>query len=100
MEDDAADELDTIVDHVPGDFVASGHPVVAVDGVVAVYGDEVLALSGEFAVEVGGAHGDGLACGKAGGGLAHYGEDHGEVVVEFLLDDVENLLLVFVDLVP
>ena len=100
MEHDAADELYAIVHHVPGDFVAAGKPVVFPDGIVAVDGDEVLALGGELAVELSGFDGDGLVGGEAGGCLADYGKHHGQVVIETLLDGVEHGLLVAVNLVP
>ncbi len=100
MKHDAADELHAIVHHVPGDFVAAGHPVVFPYGVVAVDGDEIFALCGELAVELSGFDGDCLVGSKAGGCLAHYCKHHGQVVVETLFDGVEHGLLVAVDFVP
>ena len=74
--------------------------MVAPDGLVAFDGDEVAALACETSVELGGRHFDGLALGEACGGLAYGGEYHGEVVVELVLKDVEDVLFVFVDVVP
>ena len=42
MENDTADELHVIVDHVPCDLVSSGHPVVLPDGIVTLYPDKLL----------------------------------------------------------
>ena len=74
MEHDTADELHAVVDHVPFDFVAAGHPVVFPDGVVAVDAYEVAALSGEVAVELCGLNHDGLVGCEACGGLADHCE--------------------------
>ena len=51
VEDDTADELDIIMDHVPCDFIASGHPVVLPEGIVSVNRDKILGCT-EGAVEV------------------------------------------------
>ena len=89
MEDNTADELDVVVDHVPGNHVAAGHPVVEVDGfVVAVAaGDDVdvVASDGEFAVVVGGGYDDFGVLGEAAGGFLDHAEGFGEDVVEDFL---------------
>ncbi len=95
-----ADELHIVMHHIPGDFVAAGKPVVFPDSLVAVDGYEVASLGGELAVKLGGCNLDCLVCGEAGGGLAHGGEYYGEVLVEFGLDYVEHVFLVFVNVVP
>ncbi len=100
MEHDTADELHTVVDHIPGDFVATGEPVVLPDGVVAFDAHEILALSGKLAVKVCGFNHDGFAGCKAGSGLAEGCEHYGEVLVEFILYDIKHSLLIFVNFVP
>ena len=100
MEHDAAYELHAVVDHVPGDFITACHPVVFPYGIVAVDGDEVLALCGKFAVEPGGFYGDGLVGSEACGGFADNGEHFGEMLVELVLDGVEDGFLVAVDFIP
>ena len=100
MQHDAAYELDMIVDHVPCDHVAAGHPLVFVDRFVAFDCQEVFSLSGEFAVKVGCGDFDGRVGGEAGCGLAHCGEDDGEMFVKLVLYDVEHVLFMTVNLVP
>ena len=97
MEHHAAEELDVVVDHVPLDVVAAGHPVGGIDGLVAVDGDEVL-RSGEFAVEVVGRDDDGVVLGEASCRILHDGEGLGEDAVEDLLDAVVDTLGGGVDL--
>ena len=98
MEHGAAEELHIVVDHVPHGLVAAGHPVVVVDGLVALDIDEVVARS-QLAVEVGGGDLDVLVVGEALGGALHDGEGHGADLVEDFLEDLQLLLLELVDLV-
>ena len=100
MEHDAADELNVVMHHVPGDFVAAGEPVVLPEGFVAFDADEVAALGGELAVEVGGCNLHGLVFGEAAGGLAHCGEYYGKVLVELVFKDVEHIFFMLVDFLP
>ncbi len=65
VENDAADELHVIVDHVPFDLVAAGEPMVFPDGFISVNRHEVASLAGEFAVEVGGGDFDSFVAGEA-----------------------------------
>ena len=58
MKHDAADKLYVVVDHVPSHLVSTCHPVVVVDGFAVVDFNEVFALGGEFAVEIGRGHFD------------------------------------------
>ena len=102
MEDNTADELDVVVDHVPGDHVAASHPVVEVDGfVVAVAaGDDVdvVASDGEFAVVVGGGYDDFGVLGEAAGGFLDHAEGFGEDVVEDFLGFLVRVFFELVDL--
>ena len=50
----AADELNIVMHHIPFGKIAAGHPFIFVDGLVALNGDEVLALSRQRAVGVSG----------------------------------------------
>jgi len=100
MKHDAADELHAIVHHVPGDFVAAGHPAVLPDGIVAVDAHKFAALACEFAVESGCFDYDGVAFGEAFGRLAHSCENYGQMVVELLLENVKNAFFVSVNLIP
>ena len=52
VEDDASNQLNVIMDHVPFDVVASGHPMVLPYGLVSFDAHEVAALAGELSVEV------------------------------------------------
>ena len=53
----ASDKLHVVVHHIPLHLVASGNPVVGVDGVVPFNAYEVV-VDGEFAVEIAGLHGN------------------------------------------
>ena len=100
MEHDTAYELYFVVGHVPLHFVAAGHPAVFPYSFVALDGDELAALTGEVAVELGCGHLDGVACSESLCCLAHGGEDEGKIFIEFVFDDVEDFLLVSINLVP
>ena len=85
MEGYASDELDVVMHHVPGDFVASGQPVVVPDGLVALYRDEVVP-HGEILIEPGGRHDHGFVLLEAAGRGLHDRESLGKHLVEALLD--------------
>ncbi len=101
VEHHAADELHVVVDHVPCDHVAAGHPLVLVDGLVLAVGAgddvDVVALHGELAVVVGGGDDDFAVLGKAASGLLHYAKSLGKNLVQHLLGLVVRLLLQLVD---
>ena len=81
----AAEELAVVVDHVPLQVVASGHPVRGVDCLVAVDGHEIL-RGGQLAVEVVGRNHDRVVLCEAAGRILHHGEGLGQDLVEFVLD--------------
>ena len=85
MENDTADELDIVVNHVPGDFVAAGHPMVLPDGLVVLDMDEILGYA-EVAVEIGGCHRDRFILLEAPGSRLHDGEGLRKYFREFLFD--------------
>ena len=99
VQHDAAEELYVVVYHFPLQVIAAGRPVVVVDGLVAVDGDEVLARVGsQFAVEVGGCDDGLLVLGKAAGGILDDGKHLRHHLVEGVLVDVKHFLLQFVNL--
>ena len=99
VEHNAAEELHVVVDHVPLDLVTTGHPVVLVDGFVAVDADEVVARS-QITVEIGGGDSDLFLLNEAACRILDDGEDVGQYFIEHLLVLVGDLLLDLVDLSP
>ena len=95
VEGDAADQLNVVMHHVPGDFVAAGHPLVVVDSLVAVDGHEVV-VCGEVAVEVVGFHNDFRVLGKAAGRRLDDCKSLGKYLVQGLLDGLVLVLDEFV----
>ena len=100
IEDLAADHLHIVVNHVPGDFVAAGHPVVAVDSLVAVDGHKVVAASGQVSVQFGSRDDDFGIVGETACGVAHCRKGHRQMLVEFLLQYFLDFLFKMVNLVP
>ena len=98
MQHHAAEELHVVVHHVPLCVVAAGNPVVLVDSLVALDAHKVL-RGGEFAVEVGGGHGDFLVLREAACRFLHDGEGIGQCGVEGFLEAFEHFLFEFVYLV-
>ena len=95
MQDDAADQLHVVMDHVPGDHVAAGHPAVAPDGIVAVDVHEVV-VGAQVAVEFGGLHADAFVLLEAARRRFHDGERLRKHLVEyffnFLVDGLHQLV--------
>ena len=100
MKHRAANELHVVVNHVPRHLIAAGLPVVIVDGFVALYVEEVVAIGSQLAVEVGSCNLDGFVLGKAACCILHNGKYHRKHVVEFIFYALENLFLEFVDFSP
>ncbi len=96
----AADQLHVVMHHIPFDFVTSGKPAVFPNGFVALYGDEFTSLGSEVAVHFGGGNLHCIIGGETCGCFAHGGEHDGKVGVQLLLEDVEDVFLMFVDFVP
>ena len=100
VEGDATEELHVVVHHVPVDLVAAGCPLVVVDSLVTVDGDEVvLRIGSELAVEIGRCHHGVSVLRKAAGGVLDDGESHGHDLVEGFLQLIEHLLVLLVYLV-
>ena len=91
-----ADNLHVVVHHVPGNLVAAGHPMVLIDGFVALDGDAGVG-GRQVAVVVGGGDGHRLVGGEAAGGLFHHGVGFGQYLVQHLLGLVIAVLLQLVD---
>ena len=99
MEYDTTKELYVVVDHLPFQVIAAGCPVVVIDSLVTIDGDEVLARIGcQLTVEVGSGDDSLLVLGKATCCLLDDGEDLRHHLVEGLLIDVEHLFLQLVNL--
>ena len=97
MKHDTADELHIIVAHIPLDHIATGHPLILIDGLVALNGD-TLALGSQVAVVLRGRHGDGFVLLEAAGGLLHHGEGLRLYLVENVLSGGIDLLLQLLNL--
>ena len=100
MEHHAAYELHVVVDHIPGDLVASGKPVVFPDGLVAFDADKLLACGGQIAIHLCGCNLNGRIGGKACGGFAHGSEHYRKVLVELVLYRVEYVFFMTVYFIP
>ena len=86
--------------HFPLQIVAAGRPVVMIDSLVAVDGNEVLlGIGSQFAVEVGSRHNGFLILGKTAGRLLDDGEYLVNHFIEGLLIDFKGFFLQFVNMV-
>ena len=94
----AAEQLHIVVDHVPLQVVAAGHPMVLVDSLVAFDMYKVVRC-GQFAVEVGSRHFEEIVFGQASSRFLHDGESVGQCVRQRFLHAVEHLRVEFVNLV-
>ena len=92
MEHGTTEELHVVVDHVPLQVVTAGHPMVVIDGLVAVDMHKVLGGS-QLAVEIVGRYHHFLVLGEAAGGFLHDAEGHGEHFVEGHFHIVEALFV-------
>ena len=92
VQDGTAEQLHVEVHHGPLHVVASGNPMVVVDGGVALYVHKVV-LGGQFAVKVGCLHLDVGIVGKAVGSALYDGKDLCTHLVQSLLQDFQNILL-------
>ena len=81
----AAEQLYVVMDHVPFQVVAARHPVVGVDGLIALDTDEIL-LGGQIPVEIVGRDDHLVVLREAACRILHDGEGFGQYLVEFLLD--------------
>ena len=73
VQDDTSDQLDVVMDHVPGDLVSSCHPVVLINRLVALDRDEVV-VDTEILVELGSLNHYGLVLLEPAGGGLHDSE--------------------------
>ena len=99
MQHAATKQLYVVVYHFPLQVVASGRPVVVVDGLVAVDGDEVVGgISREVTVKLVGCYHSFLVLGKASRRFLDDGKHLWHGLVEFFFVDVENFLFELVNL--
>ena len=92
VQDDTSDQLDVVMDHVPGDLVSSCHPVVLINSLVALDRDEVV-VDTEILVELGSLDHYGLVLLEPAGGGLHDSEGLRKNLFQSLLD----LLILFLD---
>ncbi len=95
VEDDAAHELDVVVDHIPADGDACGGPLCFVDGFISLDLDVVFACC-EFSVVVGGGYDELVVLSEASCGFFDDGEGFGE---EFPEHFIQDLFFLFFELV-
>ena len=91
MQHDTSDELNVIVDHVPGHLVTACDPVVLPYGIVTVNRDELLGCA-EVAVELCSLYPDLRVFCESARCRLHDGESLRKNLVEYLLDGLVNLL--------
>ena len=100
MQDDTSDELHVVVYHVPCDFIAAGHPMVAVYGFVAFDGKKVFSFCCQFAVEIAGCDFDCFIFFESPCCFADDGEYFGQMLVELFFERFEYFFLDSVDFFP
>ena len=71
MKNDTSDKLDIVMDHVPGNLIATGYPVVLPDGIVTINMDKILSGSSQISVEISSRNRNGLILGKSPCGRFH-----------------------------
>ena len=96
IQDDTADELDVIMNHIPGDDVATGHPLVFPDGLFTLNLHEIASLGGQELVKFGSRNRHGLVLGKTAGGGFHDGESFRQELIQDYLDGFVLFLHQFV----
>ena len=94
MEYHTTKQLHVVVNHLPFQVIAASRPVVVVDGLVTVDGDEVLSgIGSQLPIEVCGCDDGLLVLGKPFGSLFHNGEHLRHHLIEGFLVDVEDFFL-------
>ena len=91
MEDNTTYELNVIMHHIPGHFVAAGHPVVLPESIVAFNGHEFLGCA-EVTVELGRLHLYDRILLETTRCRFHDGECLREYLIEYLLYGLVNFL--------
>jgi len=91
MKDDTSDELHVIMDHVPGNLITAGHPMVLPDRIVALDGHEFLSRA-EVTVKLCGLYLDDRILGETTGSRLHDSECLRKDLVEYGLDSLVHLL--------
>ena len=92
VENHATEQLNIVVNHVPLHVVASGHPVIVINGLIVFNGHKVVS-SGQRAVEVGSRNHHLAVLSEATGCTLHDGKGFIHHLVELRLQSVEYLFL-------
>ena len=100
MKHDTADELHTIVNHVPLHLIATGKPMIFPDGIVSVNAHKITALCRKLTVKLCSFYHYSLIGCKTGCGFTNDSKHFGKMLIKFILDSVKHGLLIAVDLVP
>ena len=98
VENYTTEQLNIVVNHVPLHVVASGHPVIVINGLIVFNGHKVVSRS-QRAVEVSSRNHHLAVLGKATGCTLHDGKGFIHHLVELRLQSVEHFLLQFIDMV-
>ena len=98
VENHATEQLNIVVNHVPLHVIASGNPVIVINGLIVFNGHKVVS-SGQRAVEVGSRNHHLAVLSEATSRTLHDGEGFIHHLVELRLQSVEHFLLQFIDMV-
>ena len=100
MESDTTEELHVVVNHVPLDLVATSCPLIVIDCLITVDGDEVIGrISSELTVEIRSGDHSLLVLGEAACCVLDNAESNRHHLVEGFLQSIEHLLVLLIDLV-
>ena len=91
MKDGTSDELHIVMDHIPGDGIATGNPTVCIDGIVTVNAYKVV-VNAEVAVKLGGSDCHGSILRESARCRFHNGEGLRKYTVKLLLNSLILLL--------
>ena len=96
----AAEELDIVMDHIPGDLVTACHPVIMIDGLVAVDIYEIkAAVCSQVLIHLGCRDDNGLTLCKTACGRLDDRVGFGQDLVEYFFVAILDLFLEFIHFV-
>ena len=99
MKNGTTKQLYIIVYHFPFQVVTSGCPVIVVDGLISIDGNEILLrVSSQLSIKVGGRYNGFLIFSKAFGSLFHNGKHFRHNLIKSFLIDIQNFLFNLVNL--
>ena len=84
VEDYSSDQLDVVMDHVPGYLVSAGHPVIVVDSLLSVDGHKVM-VDAEILIHLGSLNLNGFVLLEPPGRGLHYCESLRKDLIQDLL---------------